>query len=102
MERVKSEELRKAVAEMEKKTPVATLSVADGIGLGKGRVIVILFQDYSSYIEKLGIIRKLPNVEAENMEGFLVDLGSERNFRILSMKQLAHHIEVFRKPAEKD
>jgi len=101
MERVKSEELRKAVAEMEKKTPVATLSVADGIGLGKGRVIVILFKDYSSYIEKLGIIRKLPNVEAENMEGFLVDLGSERNFRILSMKQLAHHIEAFRKSAEK-
>ena len=100
MDTKKSEELRKAVAEMENKTPIATLTVADGIGLGKGRVIVILFKDYSSYIEKLGIIRKLPNVEAENMEGFLVDLGSNRNFRVLSMKQLAHHIEAFRKSAE--
>jgi len=100
MERKRSEELRKAVAEMEEKTPIATLTVADGIGLGKGRVVVILLKDYSSYLEKLGVIRNLPNIEAEKMEGFLVDLGNERNFRILSMKQLAHHIEAFRKPAE--
>jgi len=102
MEREKSEELRKAVAEMEDRTPVATLTVADGEGLGKGRVVVILLKDYSSYLEKLDIIRNLPNVEAGNMEVFLVDLCNERNFRILSMKQLAHHIETFRKPAAKD
>jgi hypothetical protein len=54
-----------------------------------------LFKDYSSYVEKLDIIKNLPNIEAENMEGFLVDLQDERNFRILSMRQLAYHIEAF-------
>jgi len=93
----KSEELRNAVAEMEKKLPIATLTVADGIGLGKGRVVVILFKDYASYLQKLDAIRKLPNVEAENMESFLVDLKNERNFRILSMRQPAHHLEIFGK-----
>jgi DNA-binding Lrp family transcriptional regulator len=100
MDRKKSEELRKAVAEMEKKSPVATLTVADGIGLGKGRVVIILFKDYSSYMERLGLIRNLPNIEAENMEGFLIDLNDERNFRILSMAQVAHHIEAYRKHTE--
>jgi DNA-binding Lrp family transcriptional regulator len=100
MDKRKSEELRKAVAEMENKTPIATLTVADGIGLAKGRVIVILFKDYSSYVEKLDIIRNLPNVEAENMESFLVDLNDERNFRILSMKQVAHHFEAYQRRAQ--
>jgi len=100
MDKRKSEELRKAVAKMENETPIATLTVADGEGLGKGRVVVIMLKDYTSYVEKLGIIRNLPNVEAGNMESFLVDLSNERNFRILSMKQLAHHIEAFRKGTE--
>lgn len=97
MDKGKSEELRKAVAEMEKNTPVATLTVADGMGLSKGRVVVIMFKDYASYTEKLRLIRSLPNIDAGNMESFLIDLTDERNFRILSMKQLAHHIEAFRR-----
>jgi DNA-binding Lrp family transcriptional regulator len=100
MERKRSEELRKAVVEMEKKTPVATLTVADGMGLGKGRVVVMLFKDFSSYSKQLGIIRNLPNVEAENMEGFLVNLDDERNFRILSMEQVANHVKTIQKRSE--
>ena len=100
MDEKKSEELRKAVVEMEKNIPIATLTVADGMGLGKGRVIIILLKDYASYSEKLHVIKSLPNVEADKMEGFLVDLCNERNFRVLSMKQLAHHIETFRINAE--
>ena len=95
MDNKKSEELRRAVAEMESKTPLATITVADGIGLQKGRAIIILFKDFASYSKRLALIRSLPNVEAEELDGFLIDLKNERNFRILSMKQVARHIEAY-------
>lgn len=95
MDRKRSAELRKAVEEMENKIPVATLTVVDGIGLRKGRMIIILFKNYASYTEKLGLIRSLPNIEAENLDGFLVDLSDERNFRVFSMEQVARHINTF-------
>jgi hypothetical protein len=90
-------ELLKGVAKMEKETPIANLVVVNGIGLEKGRMIINLFKDYSSYVEALKIIKNLPNVDAGEVESFLVDLNDKLNFRILSMTELATHFEAFGK-----
>jgi DNA-binding Lrp family transcriptional regulator len=95
-----SEALRKAAIELERKTPYASLIVVNGIGLKKGRMLINLYQDYSDYMNGLDTIRSLPDVKAEEMESFLVDLNDERNFRILSMAQIARHIQAFWKRTE--
>jgi DNA-binding Lrp family transcriptional regulator len=86
-------ELRKAAVELENKTPYANLMVVDGMGIGKGRVLLNLYRDYRNFTEGIETIKSLPHVEADKIESFLVDLCDERNFRVLSMKQVARHIE---------
>ena len=64
------------------------MTVLDGVGLGKGRMLVFLYKDYVSYTTGLETVRSLPHVEAEGLDSFLVDLSNERNFRLLSMGKL--------------
>lgn len=90
-------ELRKAVLELERKTPYASLVVVNGIGLDKGRMLINLYRDYSGYAEGMNVIKSLPHVDAGEIESFLVDLNDERNFRILSMTEIARHFQAFGK-----
>ena len=90
-------ELRKAALEMEKKDPQGNLMVVNGLGLDKGRVALNLYRDYASYVEGMNIIRSLPNVEADKIESFLVDLNDEDNFRMLSMAAVARQVQAFGK-----
>jgi DNA-binding Lrp family transcriptional regulator len=85
-------DLLKSVKKMEKETHIANLIVVNGIGLKKGRMIINLFKNYSNFLEGLRTIKNLPNVDANEVESFLVDLNDYRNFRILSMTQLAHAV----------
>jgi DNA-binding Lrp family transcriptional regulator len=96
-ETMKEEErlaLQKAASEMEKKNPHPAIIVVNGIGLKKGRMILIFYKNYSSYSEDLRVIKNLPHVDSGEVESFLVDLSDYRNFRTLSMKELARHIEA--------
>jgi len=86
-------ELLKGVAKMEKETPLANLIVANGMGLEKGRMIINFFKDYSSFAEGLKIIKNLPHIDADKVDSFLVDLNDDRNFRILSMTEIARHFQ---------
>jgi Lrp/AsnC family transcriptional regulator for asnA, asnC and gidA len=95
-------ELLKGVIKMEKETPFANLIVVNGIGLEKGRMIINLFKDYSSYLEGLRTIKNLPHIDADKVESFLVDLNDDRNFRILSMTELARHFEAFGKALKEE
>ena len=97
-----SEELRKAAVELEKKNPFANMMVVDGMGMGKGRVLINLYKDYGSYTEGMETIKSLPNVEADETDSFLIDLCNERNFRVLSMKQVARHIQSSEKVSKKE
>jgi len=83
-------ELLNGVNKMERETFICNLCVVNGIGLQKGRMVINLFKDYSTYMENLRVIKALPNVDADEVESFLVDLNDFRNFRILSMAQLAY------------
>ncbi len=96
----KSQALREAAIELERKTPYANLMVVNGMGMKKGRVLINLYKDYGSYREGMNTIKSLPHVEADEAESFLVDLCDERNFRVLSMRQVARHIQASEKPRE--
>jgi len=89
-----SQELRKAAVELENKTPFASLIVVNGIGLGKGRMLINLYKNYASYREGIEVIKSLPHAQADDLESFLVDLNDKRNFRILSLGQVARHIQA--------
>ncbi len=97
-EKAKREELRKAAIELERKTPQSNIMVVDGAGMGKGRVLINLYKDYASYTEGIRTIKSLPNVDANQTESFLVNLSDGSNFRILSMEQLARHLQFMWKP----
>ena len=101
-EKKEREELRKAAVELEKKTPYANLAVVDGMGIGKGRVLINMYRDYRSYTEGIETIKSLPHVDADKIESFLVDLCDGRNFRVLSMKQVARHIQSSVETQEKE
>ena len=93
-------ELRNAALEMERKTPQANLIVMNGMGLKKGRVAINLYRDYAGYLEGLNFIRNLPNINADDVESFLIDLNDEDNFRMLSMAAAARHVQAFGKISE--
>lgn len=90
-------ELRKAVVELEKKSPYASLIAVNGIGLGKGRMFITLYRNYSRYSDAMRLTKTLPHVHAEEIESFLVDLNDEDNYRLLTLEQVARNIQAFRK-----
>lgn len=90
-------ELRKAVAELEKKNPYASLIAVNGQGIGKDRMFITLYRDYAAYTEAMYLTRQLPHVHAESLESFLVDLNDEENYRLLTLEQVARHIQSSRK-----
>ena len=95
-ESMKEEErlaLRKAAVEMEKKPSHAAIVVVNGIGLNKGRMIILFCKDYSEYYEQLKEIKNLPHIDSGDVDSFIIDLNDYRNFRNLSMIEAARAIE---------
>jgi DNA-binding Lrp family transcriptional regulator len=93
-------ELRKAVIEVERANPYASLTAVNGIGLGKGRMFITLYRNYARYAEAMRLTKSLPYVDAERIESFLVDLNDEDNYRILTLKQVARNLESSKKSAK--
>jgi DNA-binding Lrp family transcriptional regulator len=93
--------LRKSALEMERKSPQANLMVANGMGLEKGRLAINLFQDYASYTEGMRLIKAIPYIDPDRIESFLIDLKDD-NFRMLSMTELARHVQVFGKTLKEE
>lgn len=98
-ETVKKEEiaeLDRAVAEVERKSPYASLMAVKGIGLGKGIAFITLYRSYARYAEAMKMAQSLPHVN-RRIESFLVDLNDESNYRLLTMEQVARNIQRFGK-----
>jgi DNA-binding Lrp family transcriptional regulator len=100
------EELTRAAAEIEEKNPFANLMAVNGMGLGKGRMFITLYRDYSRFVEAMQLAPSLPHVDAEGIDSFLVDLN-QSNYRLLSLKQVARNIQAFgevlmEEPTEKE
>ena len=96
-ESMKEEErlaLREAAIELEKGPSHAAMVVVNGIGLNKGRMIILFCKDYSDYYEQLLEIKNLPHIDSGDVDSFIVDLNDYRNFRNLSMIQVAKVLEA--------
>jgi DNA-binding Lrp family transcriptional regulator len=89
-------ELRKAAAEFESKNPHASLMAVNGIGLGRSRMFITFYENYASYTKAMQAAKRLPQIAPESLESFLVDLN-ESNYRLLTLKQIARHIQSFGK-----
>jgi len=88
-------ELSKAVEEIERKNPYASLMAVNGLGLGKDVMFITLYRNYARYSEAMRQTMSLPHVDTEETESFLVDLNDESNYRILTLKQVARDIQAF-------
>jgi DNA-binding Lrp family transcriptional regulator len=97
LKKEEQQELRKSVKEVENKNPYASLIAVNGIGLGKARMFITLYRNYTRYAEAMRLTRSLPHVGAEGVESFLVDLNDESNYRLLTLEQVARNIQAFRK-----
>jgi DNA-binding Lrp family transcriptional regulator len=95
------EELVKAAVEFESKNPHASLMAVNGIGLGKSRMFITFYRDYSSYMGAMQAARSLPHLSPESLESFLVDLN-ESNYRLLSLEQVARHVQAFGKALKEE
>jgi DNA-binding Lrp family transcriptional regulator len=87
-------ELRKAVVEIEKENPYASLMAVNGTGLGKGTMFITLYRNYARYSEAMQLTRSLPHADAGGIESFLVDLNDESNYRLLTLEQVARLFKI--------
>ncbi len=86
-------ELRKTVIEVEKTAKHSPLLAVNGIGLGKSRMFITLYENYGRFAQAMQLTKSLPHVDAQGVESFLVDLNDESNYRLLSLQQVANHIQ---------
>lgn len=88
----KSAEIRTKVIEIEKQNPHASLMAVNGMGLGKDRLFITFYEDYSAYSKAMELTKSIPHVEVDDVETFLVNLNDKSNYRVLSMAAIANHL----------
>ncbi len=85
-------EIRKETIEVEKNNPYASFMAVDGEGLKKDRMFISLYRTYSDFNRAMGLAKRLPFVNIDSLESFLVDLENKNNYRVLSMATVANNI----------
>jgi DNA-binding Lrp family transcriptional regulator len=83
------EVVRKATTELEKANPHASLMAVNGLGLGKDVLFATFYRDYSEFAQAMELTKRLPFVDLDNVETFLVNVTGRNNYRLLSMSQIA-------------
>ena len=86
------EDIRKKTSEIEKNNPHASLMAVNGLNHGKNRLFITFYEDYTAYSKAMELTKKLPFVNVENIETFLVNLEDKTNYRLLSMTEIARHL----------
>ncbi len=92
-------EIRKETIEVEKNNPYASFMAVDGEGLKKDRMFISLYRTYSDFNRAMGFTKRLPFVNIDSLESFLVDLENKNNYRVLSMATIANNILLLSKDA---
>jgi DNA-binding Lrp family transcriptional regulator len=89
--------IRKEMNEIDRQNPHALLLAVNGIGLGKDKLFITFYEDYSAYWKAMELTRGIPYFDMQNVESFLVDINDETNYKLLSMAAIAHHLSLRRK-----
>jgi DNA-binding Lrp family transcriptional regulator len=91
------EEVKKKTLDLEKKNPHASLMALSGMGLGKNRLFVTFYEDYSAYSRAMNIVKEIPFADVDRIDSFLVDLKDENTYRLLSLSATAKHTLTLKK-----
>lgn len=89
------EELKKSremMKELQKQYPVAALIAASGWGIGCNRAWVSFHENYSAYMETLGILKRIPYVDTSHIESFVISLHEKEHFIPFTFKTLAKYL----------
>ena len=81
-----------AVRTMEKERVHANFMAVIGTAAHKNRTFVTFYKSYSAYSEGMRVAKRLPFYKGEEIESFLVDLEVGRQYRLLTMSEIARHI----------
>jgi DNA-binding Lrp family transcriptional regulator len=89
----KEKALRKAVVELEERNPYASLMAVNGEGMQRDRMFITFYRDYADFVRSMRVTKRLPHVNVDSVESFLVNLKDENNYRILTLKQIANNLQ---------
>jgi DNA-binding Lrp family transcriptional regulator len=96
----KLQELYKAGRELDNKERRPYLFIMDGIGFGNDLAIVSFHKNYSDYYNYMKNMKAAANskmkayVNAEEIDGFLIDLGYEGHYQPLTFLRMALNLEA--------
>lgn len=91
------EEVKKKTLDLEKKNPHASLMALSGMGLGKNRLFVTFYENYSAYSRAMTIVKEILFADVDRIDSFLVDLKDESTYRLLDLSTIANHILTMKK-----
>jgi DNA-binding Lrp family transcriptional regulator len=72
-----------------------------GLGLGYDGMIITFHRDYSDYIKQLNYAKSRTFIQADHVEGFVVDLKDQIHFRSLTLSLVANDLVNRSKEKEK-
>ena len=90
------------MAEVEKENPHASLMAVNGEGMEKDVMFITFYKDYSAYSDAVSLTKSLPFISLASFESFLVDLNDEDNYRLLTLGQMARHLESLGKISKEE
>lgn len=88
----KTKETKEAIQKVERKIPAAILMGMSGASSGYDKLVFVsLHEDYASFMNHLTVLKKLPNVDMQRIEGFLISLD-EGHFQPLTFSVIADYL----------
>ncbi len=92
------EEMQKESRRMEKENPTTFLLAMNGIGMREDAIVISFFRDYSEYAEYMrkakedAMKRLKPYVDAESIEGFLLNLEESTHYLPITFSRIAANL----------
>ena len=84
--------VREGALELERKNPNAFMLAVNGLSMGKNRLFIVLYKNYSDYVSAMRTVKQFPFINVDTMDSFLADLNDETNYRVLSMSAIGNHL----------
>lgn len=83
---------RKTLIGTEEDKPHAVPIAVKGHCQGRDHLFVNFYRDYSEYTQGMNDLKRVPLINVDNIDTFLVDLTDKTNYRILSMSAVATNL----------
>lgn len=94
------QEQRRAARELDSKERRPFLFVMSGIGLGKELAVISFHKDYGDYATYMRGVKEAASskmkayMNAEGIEGFLIDLNYQNHYQPITLSRIAAHFQT--------